>query len=1146
MYMRRLGDIDINEKFQLWNINLGALPPVVLSTLLESVLYDYETKEVTDLSSVLLKDLSVPWNLSLVRQKFYGPEANPLDGIATPGYLVSNYNDILQHIQKSMLREEMTAESAVRLIGKAIDHGFSTYISMIKSKAFNSERVEQALEIQEKIASMELAEKMNVHRDVNEYADILIPPALNMHVRSNSYTFAQSLIMGCLVDVNTFEHLNSGNLNIKLELLITTIMYTTGTNSSTVLPFGRLIELAPCGGTLKEQGSKGPLPKMDCPNSAGKDIVHTRIGDIYQQLCTELGIGDSKQGFNVCARATSVAFENSGAIQFINNRVVGVPDSISNMANWVMTECRGENPNVILQMLINFVIPRGDKQVLVVKTTIEVDKNRVMVEKRFVYPFYLCEMCTNQKTEGPADAEKYKTIGAVTHVCEPGSTPFTVEDPNGEFNAVELNPFEARNTALEGHTKKYAPLLLAGTHLMCILNVCLSSWLGVYTPEINPATIALLDACSGWVKHHLSTMFHESCQTNQILRFKRVYEARGAALAAYCKTVEQILKCPDREVAMKRAMLSYQCDAIPINDVGSVIYGLIRRCLSWGPIIYAVTYMKEVSMPIVPLEILVELLNMDQPPPEGERSKRRRWYDAVTTWLFQCVHEQRFCPCNYLADSTDFCEYISSSGTDYGTKKGQGGFRSNQTQNGWKDPYDKKTVQSQLAEELYRICGPELSKTCSISKESIVYIIEDSLNEFTVSVQKLIGVNIQDSDRHFKFFGIRDQIRFKMNDNPRVTPPFMVRAAWINGGESASVGIGFHAIQLLILGSLVGPFATSKIHPKILSDLSCSLVRQILINSPEGAVTSDTVYVPNFNCFTGKHEPIVMGKYEKMSHFYRPKYDPNFARYGTLSECLNFESFAPEDILHMGPLCAWSKLVKCQVWDVPPSAIVTYNIQKNRFYAIYNKIDGLMGHMIWEGDNVNVCMSETFSVISDRSMSWPIEKWNSLIGESGFVMLPMIWRAGACVRIEDDIGCLVPPSDTSGQGERVEHDGNYCYEVKGYFAKVNMGGLVPLHALTVMKTLMRIGSMLFLKCESQSAAPLLHRLEVPIAAEDRSKHVLRVFLAGPDSKVTMVGKVYVAYLVLNAKGASGEVACVDPWELLTSSRGREVSRHISV
>ena len=76
--------------------------------------------------------------------------------------------------------------------------------------------------------------------------------------------------------------------------------------------------------------------------------------------------------------------------------------------------------------------------------------------------------------------------------------------------------------------------------------------------------------------------------------------------------------------------------------------------------------------------------------------------------------------------------------------------------------------------------------------------------------------------------------------------------------------------------------------------------------------------------------------------------------------------------------------------------------------------------------------------------------------------------------------------------------------------------------------------------------PSNHRLEVPISAEERSKHVLRVFLAGPDSKVTMVGKVYVAYLVMTNKGASGETACVDPWELVINNTGREVFSHISV
>jgi len=177
-------------------------------------------------------------------------------------------------------------------------------------------------------------------------------------------------------------------------------------------------------------------------------------------------------------------------------------------------------------------------------------------------------------------------------------------------------------------------------------------------------------------------------------------------------------------------------------------------------------------------------------------------------------------------------------------------------------------------------------------------------------------------------------------------------------------------------------------------------------------------------------------------------------------------------------------------------------------------------------------------------------------------MLPMIWRSGACVLIppragdpasREMIGCIVPPPPVQYDPEEtsIHSDGNYCYSIQSYFATVRMGETVPVHVLDVMKNLLPIGKKLFLKCESQSAAPLIRRLRAPLSAESRSTHAIRVFLTGPSVKTPIPGKVYVAYAVGASQGDeasqnnSGEIACVDPWELLVSTGQRTIFESIS-
>ena len=137
-----------------------------------------------------------------------------------------------------------------------------------------------------------------------------------------------------------------------------------------------------------------------------------------------------------------------------------------------------------------------------------------------------------------------------------------------------------------------------------------------------------------------------------------------------------------------------------------------------------------------------------------------------------CVAQNRFCP---VGD--EFSEYVSSSGLPDGSVETNGCLRAASSRNGWNDKIDRMAVNNMLAEAVYQQYGLELKHSCGISKDALASAVNDMLNEFSVEIQRLLGVNRFDMERHFSFFGISNQLNFRFMN--RVGPhPYMIKAVW--------------------------------------------------------------------------------------------------------------------------------------------------------------------------------------------------------------------------------------------------------------------------------------------------------------------------------------------------------------------------------
>lgn len=143
------------------------------------------------------------------------------------------------------------------------------------------------------------------------------------------------------------------------------------------------------------------------------------------------------------------------------------------------------------------------------------------------------------------------------------------------------------------------------------------------------------------------------------------------------------------------------------------------------------------------------------------------------------MDQNRFCLSDQAAYSSDFCEYISSSGLPDGTVETPGVLRVNSNVNTWKTQADRHQAQAALAKTLWEVYGTELFHSCAVSEDSMQCAIDDMLGEFTLEIQKLLGVNMFDMDRHLDFFGLsnRDRMNFQCrgrNDKH----PYMIKSVW--------------------------------------------------------------------------------------------------------------------------------------------------------------------------------------------------------------------------------------------------------------------------------------------------------------------------------------------------------------------------------
>ena len=369
--------------------------------------------------------------------------------------------------------------------------------------------------------------------------------------------------------------------------------------------------------------------------------------------------------------------------------------------------------------------------------------------------------------------------------------------------------------------------------------------------------------------------------------------------------------------------------------------------------------------------------------------------------------------------------------------------------------------------------------------------------------------------------------------------------------------VGVHAFALLFCVSLAGGPC---LHPKITSNVARSLLRAILGHAPPCATPGNNfivryvlcirflhrVYNPSyrsFNLHTTVVERVIVPRVQRPLHFPRPLEDWSFANTGKFTYCRAIGRFLPEDAGHCGALFAYASLFKCDVLDLPAREIqvspvlirfkscvnsgckVEYELMGNTHYAAWRPRDKAFGSLIVRTRDNHVTLGLFEPDSGDGTdYQWDTEEWPDALREHELILPPMIWRSGACVRVETRdgearVGCLVP---TDGC--------NYIAHDCSYMAVCRPGGARKrLHFAKVLETLLPVGTEVFVKLASQP--------QLRVSSGEAARPLLSARLNAPTVEDPEPGKVYVTCMQkpVLARTDASEISCVtlvlDPWDL---------------
>ena len=277
-------------------------------------------------------------------------------------------------------------------------------------------------------------------------------------------------------------------------------------------------------------------------------------------------------------------------------------------------------------------------------------------------------------------------------------------------------------------------------------------------------------------------------------------------------------------------------------------------------------------------------------------------------------------------------------------------------------------------------------------------------------------------------------------------------------------------------------------------------------------------------------ERIIVRKTGRPSNFPRPLEDWSFANSGRFTYARAIDQFLPEDAMHCGALLSYTELLKCSLLELPARHIqVEYELMADTRYAVWRADDKAFGTIIVNTHGIGTVDLSFFEPNADdgQDYTFGLDDWQEQLRALDFIIVPMIWRSGACVslaRPDDDeghdIACIIPVQN----GNFIDNDCSYMVLFNSERPPKRM------HFAKVLEALIPVGTEVFVKLESQ---PHLN-----IAVGERRRPLLSGRLNAPTVEAPEPGKIYVTCMQKPALARNdvSDISCVtlilDPWDVL--------------
>jgi hypothetical protein len=501
-----------------------------------------------------------------ITNRWHGPSANALDGLARPGYLASWWNGVKTLVERQRSLGYMTIDRAAKTINNHIHSVIQDHTGACLADKHHSARVSQGSEWLRQLESVPLGSVKL--KPFFQQCCQKIPVSRRGDLGERSMFF----FMTCMQDLNRNNKLNTLNQLIFIQVQISSIAWLMGDTNTTNNFFFQGMQIIGSNGhnRIPLPGCRENKDVSDRRKANGKGTDHAvhLVNVLYQEVGKKFGVGADKN-FQTLANAnkwTPGAMELQASAEIVNDVVVGLPNRDMNKRPISATEMRGPSS---MNPLIHFVFKRdqGNNVALTTQETQQNSNRRVVAYRAQHFNPNVCIIATNV-LGGAEEAEQQRTLSAVVHVQCPGVPAYhPITGSSSELNQIRCDPFTGRPKKLKEGNRKDCLILACGmSHLAAAINVALVNQTGALQFEIPECMMGFQEWMFLYIQKYVSPIFAKDIEAD-ISRFITGYTSRSVAFSTWLAALLGMVE--DKPIATvvfeanKRMMLN----ALPLYQV---------------------------------------------------------------------------------------------------------------------------------------------------------------------------------------------------------------------------------------------------------------------------------------------------------------------------------------------------------------------------------------------------------------------------------------------------------------------------------------------------------------------------------------------------------------------------------------------------